>query len=151
MKQLLNILRPLITVLLVFQVSVAYALPEGIHLNLCFGPDGQVEISPDLCTYDLPGQQIDTAELFISSDNSHNDCLEFELGCISAGVLRPISSIKSPDKNKVAKSSANATGSPIFLHTTWSLPPTDPARPVITAKFYPYSQISSLRTIVLQI
>ena len=151
MKRLLNTFRPLITVLLVFQVSVAYALPEGIHLNLCFGPDGKVEISPDLCTDDLPGQQIDTAKLFISADNSHGDCLEFELGCIAAGEFRPTSSTKSSVKIKFGKSSVKAADLPIFLLVTRILPPTDPARLDITAEFSRYSQISSLRTIVLQI
>ncbi len=151
MKPLLNILRPLITVLLVFQVSVVYALPEGIHLNLCFGPDGQVEISPDLCTDELPGQKIDTAELLISSDNSHDDCLEFELGCIAVGEFRPTTSLKSPVKTRIRKGTANVAGSPIFLFVNRILPLPNQARPDIPAEFSPHSQISSLRTIVLQI
>ncbi|MBU0480708.1 MAG: hypothetical protein KKG47_06385 [Proteobacteria bacterium] len=151
MKRSLNLFRPLILVLLVFQASFAHALPEGIHLNLCFGPDGRFEISPDLCPDGLTCQQIDPDEFFIAADDPHGDCLDFELGCIATGEFRPTTSLKSPGKNRFSKSLANAAGSPIFLFASWILPPTDPTRPDLPAEFSPYTQISSLRTIVLQI
>lgn len=90
MKRLIGIFRPLVAILLIFQVSAVYALPSSLeHINLCFGSDGHFDISTDLCADNslaLPLSPWDTA---VFSNEDHIECLDIEIGHNSSDVLLP--------------------------------------------------------------
>ena len=105
-----NTFRILITLLLIFQVGAAYALPEGLHLNLCFGNDGHIEITPDVCGEDNLCQPLPRIEYLTTENTPHDGCIEFELGCISAGELRPSSSAATSLLNKILEGKTHISG-----------------------------------------
>lgn len=152
LRPFLNIFSHLIAVLLVFQGSIAYALPESIHLNVCFSSDGRINLTPDLCHTDPSKQQIGRPDLFISLNESHVDCLDLEIGCLSGGELRPTSSVKCPLKARIKKSTrAGLAASPDFLSASRILPPSTQTQTARTNQIFPSSLLSFLRTIVLLI
>lgn len=146
------IFRVALAALLFFQVSVAYALPEGIHLNLCLSPNGQLEVSPDLCATGPSScrQSLQPDPLLTAA--AHDDCLEFILGCVSLGDLRPTGSLNCPIIKKIARGRlfvAAGHPAPPFPHPT-ATAATYGSRP-LNSKTSPSARLASLRTIVLLI
>ena len=87
MRRLIKKFRPLIALLLLLQATTVYALPEDIHLNLCFGTDGHLEISSDFCAETLLIQQSQSLSSAYSSEDHHGDCLDILANCDSEEEL----------------------------------------------------------------
>ena len=152
MKRRLYIARQLIAILLIFQVSAAYALPAGVHLNLCLGFDGHVDISQEYCVSDSiqAPQQLDRVLLY--AEDHHADCLDVAMGCVSSVELRPpVSEVRST----IAKVSKN--DSPLLAANYVFSFPRQIARSSIRSPLQmndgisPPSHLDSLRSIILLI
>lgn len=82
MQYLPHINRKLIVVLLLMQVSIAYALPAWASINLCIGFDGHVD-------FERRGFVGGTTQPFYqltvvsSDDDHHGDCFDFMIGGFS--------------------------------------------------------------------
>ena len=146
-----DILRPLLTILLVMQVSLAFALPAGIHLNLCIGFNGHVEIGPDDCAGSLE-QQRRAPEPVFDFDDHHDECVDVAIGCPSADKV-----VRSRDTASFAKEKGNHNNfSAVAGHFNSALS-RDAAPFAIRRSFLPPgatltpSHLDSLRTIVLLI
>ncbi|MBT8341097.1 MAG: hypothetical protein HKP58_12155 [Desulfatitalea sp.] len=72
------IIRQLFIIFFVLQTGVAFALPSGQHLNLCFGWDGHIDMGVDHCLTNVTQSSKDTA-----SDDHHGDgdCVDIVIGC----------------------------------------------------------------------
>jgi hypothetical protein len=149
MKTGKNIFSTLLTLLLILQMGTAFALPPGSHLELCFGPDGHFDISPDTCRNHLilPQQQAVSQ----SSGIHHGDCIDLAIGC-------------GPDDHAVLSNAGSGIGK-TTIRVLPCLPAALPAgifaRPLPWAEFHPSfpangittspPHLVSLRTIVLVI
>lgn len=96
--------RLLLVLLLLVQVSAAYAMPAGAHLNLCIGFDGHIELSPDGCASTTkPVSRL--PEIQANEDDHHDDCLDVAIGCVVLDEMRPprtevsLSAIKARNNN----------------------------------------------------
>ena len=83
MRRLIKKIRPLLALLLLLQATNVYALPEDIHLNLCLGTDGHLEISYDFCAETLLFQQPKSLGSVFTSEDHHGDCLDIVANCDS--------------------------------------------------------------------
>lgn len=151
MRRWIDIFRPLVTILLILQVSTAYALPAGLHLNLCFGSDGHFDISPDLCDENPPTSQLPQSGTVILSETPHGDCLDIEIGCASLAEPAPPITERCQAKVKIKKSTTPATA-----NTTLSLPrqiaQSSPRKySALPGGTLPPSHLISLRSILLLI
>jgi len=81
MKCLIKNSRPLLALLLLLQATTVYALPADIHLNLCFGSDGHLEISTDFCAETSLNEQFQLLNPDFSAEDHHDDCLDIVLDC----------------------------------------------------------------------
>lgn len=152
MKHWLSIFRQLIVILLIFQVSAAYALPTGVHLNLCLGFDGHVDLSQEYCDSDssLAPQQLDL--VLLSAEDHHGDCLDVEIGCVSSGEFRaPTSEVRSSiakvNKNESSLLAANSAFS--FRHQ--GAQSSIRSHLHSNGRFFPPPHLDSLRSIILLI
>jgi len=149
MKIWRNIFSPLIALLLILLMSTAFASPPGSHLELCFGFDGHLDVSPDFCNTHFNSQKQQDASL--TAGLHHVDCLDLAIGCGSYNQTGPPGGNARICKTKVQQES--------------SLPAEFPAgafsRNLPQAQFQPSfhlnhqdpfpSHLASLRTIVLLI
>ena len=87
MTRLIKKFRPLFALLLLLQATTVYALPADIHLNLCFGPDGHLEISTDFCADNQLTEQSPPLIAAFSSEDHHGDCLDIISNCDSEEEL----------------------------------------------------------------
>jgi len=87
MRRLIKKFRPLLALLLLIQATSVYALPEDLHLNLCFGPDGHLKLSSDFCPESLLIEQLQPLNSSLSDDDHHGDCLDIVLNCDSEEEL----------------------------------------------------------------
>jgi hypothetical protein len=83
-----RVFRSLIVILLVLQVSAAYALPAGAHLKLCIGFNGHFDISLDECTAE-PGRPPQPPGTVPHDEDRHDECLDIAVGCVSLEALHP--------------------------------------------------------------
>jgi len=81
MRRLIKKYRPLLGLLLLLQATTVYALPADIHLNLCLGSDGHLEISTDFCTDTQLFEQSQPLSSTLSNDDHHGDCLDIIVNC----------------------------------------------------------------------
>lgn len=87
MRRLKDIFGPLIAILLILQVSAAYALPAGVHLNLCIGFDGHIDILIGGCAGN-PSQSPRQPDTILYGEDHHDECLDVAIGCASSDALR---------------------------------------------------------------
>ena len=151
MKRWMHITRIFLAVLLILQMSAASALPAGLHLNLCFGSDGHIDIAPDDCS-SHPVLSHQWANVDLNDDDHHDDCLDVAFGCVSLDRL-----VSSVEKIRVTQAkNSNDDSQPItgnYFHA-FSHPSIQPvSRSSSPPNFgnLPPSHIVSLRTIVLLI
>lgn len=109
MKRLKNIFRPLVAILLIFQVSAAYALPSSLeHINLCFGSDGHFDIKLNLCADNslaLPLSPLDTS--VFSNEDHIEECLDVEIAHDLSDVL--LTTITKISQSKVKTKSISSS------------------------------------------
>ena len=152
MRRWIDIFRPLLTILLILQVSAAHALPAGIHLNLCFGSDGHFDISPDLCTVSPLTPPFPQSDTGIFSEAPHGDCLDVEIGCVSSDEQHPPIAKVCPAKTKAQRNNsplATKNHTLSFSHQTFQSSIRTPSH--LNDGPVPPSHLISLRTIVLLI
>ncbi|MEW6520086.1 MAG: hypothetical protein AB1461_11790 [Thermodesulfobacteriota bacterium] len=147
MKTWRNIFSPLLALLLIVQMSTAFAAPPGAHLALCFGFDGHFDVAQDFCdtSVTLPQQQQDD----LSAGLHHGDCLDLVIGCGSYDQAVPHSA--SLCKTKVRQESARPAACPAatFSRNLPQLEFQPPSR--LHHQELPTSSLLSLRTVVLLI
>jgi len=143
--------RPLIAILLVLQVSAVYALPAGVHLNLCIGNDGNIDLSPDVCA-SSPTQPQRQPDTILYGEDHHDDCLDVAIGCVlSDETCRPIAKTSSSkaktNKNYSPPAAANYTlsFSPRISQSSIRI------SPHLNGGAFPLSHLVFLRTIVFLI
>ncbi|MDA3786131.1 MAG: hypothetical protein PF568_04495 [Deltaproteobacteria bacterium] len=73
--------------LLVLMMSVFFALPPGVHLELCVGSDGHVDVAPDACR-DQAAAGHHCPDTRLSDSSHHGDCFDIALAC---GLWREVS------------------------------------------------------------
>lgn len=78
--------------LLVLLMSVFFALPPGVHLELCVGSDGHVDVAPDACR-DQAAATDHSPDTLLTGPDHHGDCLDIALAC---GLL---GEVISPSRN----------------------------------------------------
>lgn len=151
MRRLINIFRPLIAILLVLQVSAAYALPAGVHLNLCIGNDGQIDLSPDVCA-SSPTQPQRHPDTILCGEDHHDDCLDLAIGCVSSEETCPpitkANSSKAKTKRNVSAPAAANYALSFFHRISQS---SIRISPHLNGGAFPSSHLVSLSTIVLLI
>lgn len=67
--------------LLVLMMSVFFALPPGVHLQLCVGSDGHVDVAPDACL-DQAAAAHHCPDTLLSGPDHHGDCLDIALAAV---------------------------------------------------------------------
>ena len=84
MRHQMEIFRPLITLLLIMQLSTISLLPVGGFVSLCFGSDGHFDISQKLCAENSQPHEFPEPSKISSSDDHHVDCMDVPIGCNDA-------------------------------------------------------------------
>lgn len=151
MRRLKDIFGPLIAILLILQVSAAYALPAGVHLNLCIGFDGHIDISIDGCAGN-PSQPPRQPDTILYGEDHHDNCLDVAIGCVSSDELRPLvaevcSSKAKPKRNDSPPTTENYTLSFSHRISQSSIRTSH----YLNSRAFPPPHLVSLRTIVLLI
>lgn len=150
MKTWRNFFSPLIALLLILQMSTAFASPPGAHLELCFGTNGHFDVSPDFCDthFNPPQQQRDAA---VSDPLHHGDCLDLVIGCGFYDQAVPPGGSDCISKAKVQQSSSRSAVFPAVLFSR-NLPQAGLHSPFhLNRQDLLPSPLASLRTVVLLI
>jgi hypothetical protein len=145
MRYKVDIFLSMIAILLILQVSAAYALPAEVHLNLCIGLDGHVDISQNDCigASSHPAQRLD--DVLLSADDHHDDCLDLTIGCATADYFR--TSTTENSFSKTTKTFRNYSSHPADKNVFYA-----PRRiPHFLTRTAPPSDITFLRTVVFLI
>ena len=150
-KYIKKTLKLLLALVLLIQVSTVYALPAGVHLNLCIGTDGHFDFSTDLCAETFLFQQDQPLSSILISDGHHGDCLDVEVNHAPEDKL-----FSSPEDIRLAKTNIiNNVPPSVLIKKLYS--PSDkttlplPSFSNLNSNSLVSSQLSSLQTVVLLI
>lgn len=86
MSYLPSINKKIIVILLLLQVSIAYAIPAWASINLCIGYDGHVDIETRGID-DRVAEPFSQLTVVSSNDGHHGDCFDFEISGLATEHL----------------------------------------------------------------
>lgn len=78
--------QPLTGMLIFLLLATVFALPPGVHLEICFGFDGRIDTTPDACIIGSTGQPQKHVR-DVNRHDHHENCLDVVIGCISLDTL----------------------------------------------------------------
>lgn len=150
MRRLKDIFGPLIAILLILQVSAACALPAEVHLNLCIGFDGHIDISIDGCAGN-PNQPPRQPDMILYGENHHDECLDVAIGCASSNELCPLVAEVCSSKAKPQRNNSPPTSENYPLSFSHRISKSSIRTAHLNTGAFPPPHLVSLRTIVLLI
>jgi hypothetical protein len=148
----MKIFRPLVVILLILQVSTAYALPAGVHINLCFGFDGHFDISSDLCAATSLPLPLPQACTVLFNQDHHDECQNVVISHVSSEEPRPPNERNCSAKTMPQSNNWHSTTTNYFYSFSFRTlkSPIRTSSPPNSEAFLP-SPLDSLRTVVLLI
>lgn len=112
MRSWFRSLKVLTAMMLIFAMSAVFLLPPRMHIVLCLGSDGHLDIVEKACLSDcLPPHSHQGNTLY--GENHNLNCLDMLLGCTSCEQLASPEENHSFFKIKAKKDFPRVTGLPI--------------------------------------
>ncbi|MDR9501592.1 MAG: hypothetical protein RI601_07330 [Desulfurivibrionaceae bacterium] len=134
--------------LIVLMMSVFFALPPGVHLELCVGSDGHVDVAPDACR-DQAAAGHHCPDTRLSGPDHHGDCLDIALACGLLGEVIPPA--RNGGLGQLLAETDSWPATPLLAALCSRHPESGLSRPLalLNRSALPPAHLAALRTVIL--